>query len=65
MKGVHVEPANVIKEIRLDILNLEKSQSDKVKIIKSGMLPNFFLLYNFACTYSGQLHVFSCDNYLR
>jgi hypothetical protein len=44
MKGIHIKPSSVIKEIRMDIQSLEKGQSDKVKIIGSGMLPIFFFL---------------------
>ena len=60
MKGVHIEPASVIKEICLDIRNLEKSQSDKVKIIESSMLLNFFFPYDFACTCKNN----SLDNFM-
>jgi hypothetical protein len=42
MKGIHIEPASAIMETRLDIRNLEKRQSDKVKIIESVMLLKFF-----------------------
>jgi hypothetical protein len=42
MKGIHIEPTSAINETRLEIRSLEKGQSDKVKIIKSGMLSNYY-----------------------
>ena len=38
MKGIHIQPACETEEIRLNIENVEKSRSDQVKIIGTGML---------------------------
>jgi hypothetical protein len=46
MKGIHIEPASVVNETRLNIQSLENCQSDEVKIIRSGMLPNLFIYFS-------------------
>jgi hypothetical protein len=38
MKGIYIQPARATEEIRLNIQDVEKSQSDQIKIIGSGML---------------------------
>jgi hypothetical protein len=38
MKGIHIQLASSIEEIRLSVQNNERSQSDQVIITRSGML---------------------------
>jgi hypothetical protein len=50
MKGIHIQPASDTEETRLNIENVEKSRSDQVKIIGSGMLwPKLFSFKDLTC----------------
>jgi hypothetical protein len=43
LKGIYIQPARAIEEIRLNIQDVEKGRSDQIKIIESGMLwPKLF-----------------------
>jgi hypothetical protein len=43
MKGIYIQPARATEEIRLNIQDVEKSRSNQIKIIGSGMLwPKLF-----------------------
>jgi hypothetical protein len=48
IKGIHIQPARATEEIRLNFQNVEKSQSDQIKIIELGMLAKSFFL-DLAC----------------
>jgi hypothetical protein len=43
MKGIYIQPARATEEFRVNIQDVEKSRSDQIKIIGSGMLcPKLF-----------------------
>ena len=68
MKGIHIPPACAMEEIRLNIQNVEQSQSNQVRTIKSGMLwPKRFSFK--ICLLTVRIifwttSYFVCDNYL-